>query len=527
MRTLSMWKSISLFAILIFGLSACSDDDDGNVIVDNDENIVEIAQGSPSLSVLVDALATADENEGTDLIGTLSGDGPFTVFAPTNDAFTELLGSLDDYDSLEDFESEEERALLAEILRYHVINGTGALASTLSDGQTITTLQGEDITISLDGGVFVQDASDDNAQVLEPDVIARNGVVHIIDKVLLPQAALDAINAETPPAATQTLTEIVVATENLSLLEEAVVKAELAATLSSEGPFTVFAPTDDAFLALLETLGDDYESLDDFDEDEEINLLRNILLYHVVPDSVPASALAAGSVATAFPENSIEVIASGDTFVIGDASEVDANITATDIAATNGIAHTIDKVLLPQEALDFVASLEDGDEEEDGVDGDSNIVETAQGTEGLGILVEALVQADADLVETLEGDGPFTVFAPTDEAFQELLDLLGPNYTSIEDFDTEDEMEILATVLSYHVVSGTAALSTSLSDDQMIETAQGESVTIVLADGSVQIDDATDINATVTTPDVETSNGVVHVIDKVLLPEEILTLLNL
>ncbi|MGB6153686.1 MAG: fasciclin domain-containing protein, partial [Pricia sp.] len=345
-------KSIALFALLFVGLSSCDDDDngDGTVIENPLPNIVETAQDTDALTSLVAALAKADENDDTDLIGTLSGDGPFTVFAPTNDAFTELLGSLEGYDSLDDFESEEEKALLASILTYHVVSGTAALSTDLTDGQQIETVQGEDVGISLEGGVFVQDATDEDAQVALADVIASNGVVHVIDKVLIPQAVLDALVA-------QTITEVVVNTDTLSVLEAAVIKADLAETLSNS-VFTVFAPTDEAFVALLAILGDDYNSIEDFDEEEEIALLRDILLYHVVPDNtINAADLAEGSVATGLEGNSIEVIASGDTFVIGDASDVDANILQTDITASNGVAHTIDKVLLPQAALEFAASL--------------------------------------------------------------------------------------------------------------------------------------------------------------------------
>lgn len=187
MRTLSIWKSISLFAILILGLSSCSDDDNGNVVVDPLlQNIVETAQDAPALSSLVSALSKADENGDSDLIGTLSGDGSFTVFAPTNDAFATFLDGLDGYESLEDFETEQDRMLLASILSYHLVSGTEALSTDLTDGQQITTVQGEAVTISLDGGVFVQDATDEDAQVVQADALASNGVVHVIDKVLVP-----------------------------------------------------------------------------------------------------------------------------------------------------------------------------------------------------------------------------------------------------------------------------------------------------------------------------------------------------
>ena len=515
MKKFSIWKSAMLFSILILGLSSCSEnDDDVSVPETSQKNIVEIAQDTESLSSLVNVLTKADEKEGTDLIGTLSGNGPFTVFAPTNEAFVELLGNLEGYDSLEDFESDAEKELLASILTYHVV-GTKALSTDLSDGQQIGTVQGEDVGISLEGGVFVQDATEEDAQVVQADVEASNGVVHVIDKVLIPQAVLDALNGETPEEESKTLTEIVVETETLSVLEAAVIKAGLAETLSGEGPFTVFAPSDEAFVALLGVLGNDYNSLDDFDEEVEIDLLRDILLYHVIPAEVKSTDLSEGFVDTAFEGNSLHIGASGDTFTIGDATDIDANLTAVDIMASNGVAHTIDKVLLPQSALDFVASLSL-----------KSIVQIAIENDDLSLLVDALKQADAGLVETLGGDRPFTVFAPTNEAFVALLDSLGDDYQSLADFDTEEELQLLVKVLTYHVVADVAAFSTDLEDGQMIGTLQGGNLDIRLVDGGVRIDDATDTHATVVIADVEANNGVVHVIDKVLLPQEVLDILN-
>ncbi|SHG95707.1 fasciclin domain-containing protein [Flagellimonas flava] len=506
MKTILQPRSFLLMiALALFSLYSCETEDDQVALFAEDEiskNIVQTAQETDVLSSLVAALTKADENEDSDLIGTLSGNGPFTVFAPTNEAFTALLGSLDGFDSLEDFDTEEERALLATILQYHVVAGIAAASGDLSDGQMIATVQGEDVTVNLDGGVFIGDATDMDAEVTLPNVAASNGIVHVINKVLLPQEIITALNG------TGTLVDIVVATEALSLLEAAVLKADLAGTLSSDGPFTVFAPTNDAFEALLMVLGDDYMSLDDFDTPEEIELLKNILLYHVIPAQVLEADLAAGEVATAFPDNALAIIDNDGTFVIGDASDTDANITDTDILASNGVAHTIDKVLLPQAALDFVASLQL-----------KTIVELAVETDDLSLLVDALIAANAGLVETLSGEGPFTVFAPTNEAFGNLLDFLGDDYNSLGDFDTQEELDLLVEILTYHVVAGTAAFSADLSDGQHIPTVQGDNVGISLKDGYVYVVDASHENAKVALPDVKASNGVVHVINKVLLPQ--------
>ncbi|WP_047244767.1 fasciclin domain-containing protein [Maribacter thermophilus] len=511
MKFLLQLKNLLLLTSITIVLWSCDKDANDNTDLPETMTIVETAQAEDALSSLVSALMTADNSEGTDLVGTLSSEGPFTVFAPTNDAFAALLDQLDGFDSLSDFDTDEERELLTTILTYHVVAGVAAKSTDLSDQMTVSTVQGEDLTINLEGGVFIEDATEVNAEVVIADVMASNGVVHVIDKVMLPQAIIDALNQEEITNNNGTLVDIVVATEPLSILEAAVIKADLVATLSSDGPFTVFAPTDDAFVALLEILGDDYNSLDDFDTAEEMALLKNILLYHVIPAEVKSTDLSAGQVSTAFEGNSVEIISSGETFVIGDASDTNANITGVDIMASNGVAHTIDKVLLPQSAIDFVVSLQL-----------KTIVETAVATEDLSLLVESLIQADAGLVETLNGDGPFTVFAPTNAAFTSLLDTLGDDYNSLSDFDTDEEKQLLVSILTYHVVAGNAAFSTDLSDGQSIETFQGENIGIKIQDGTVHVEDATDMNASVVLADVEASNGVVHIINKVLLPQETL-----
>jgi uncharacterized surface protein with fasciclin (FAS1) repeats len=497
------------YLALILGIAlfvhSCSDDDSE---IEKEQqainNIVETAQETDALSSLVAALLKADEKGDSDLVGILSGNGPFTVFAPTNEAFATLLGQLEGYNSLDDFTTDEDKEVLATILKYHVVSGIAADSGSLQDGQEITTVQGEKVQIGLNGGVSISDATDVSAAVVLPDVEADNGIVHVIDKVLLPQAIIDALNAEE----FGTLVDVVVSTESLSILKDAVIKADLVDILGSEGPFTVFAPTNDAFIALLDVLGDDYNGLDDFDTEEEMQLLKDILLFHVIAGTkVMSTDLAEGEVATAFEGNSIDVIAANDGFVIGDASQAEANIAAPDVMASNGVAHVIDKVLLPQSAIDFVVSMSM-----------KNIVEIAIETDDLSILVSALQHVDAGLVELLAGDGPFTVFAPTNQAFIDLLAALGEDYNGLDDFDTEAEVNLLIKVLKYHVVAGIAAYSTDLSDGMTIEMACEDTISVKL-DGGVFIQDATEVYAQVVLPDVEATNGVVHVIDKVLLPQ--------
>ncbi|MFD2822168.1 fasciclin domain-containing protein [Lacinutrix iliipiscaria] len=325
-----------LFSLTLL-VTSCSNDDDNSISTPT-PNIVEIAQATPDLSLLVDALIQADAG----LVDLLQTDGPFTVFAPTNQAFADLLDALGpDYTSLADFNTADEKALLANILTYHVVSGTAAYSTDLSNGQMINTAQGETITINLSGGVFISDASDTDAEVAIADVAASNGVVHVIDKILLPE---DVANSLRP-----NIVELAMATADLSLLVDALVQADagLVDLLQTDGPFTVFAPTNQAFADLLDALGPDYTSLADFDTADEKTLLANILSYHVITSQALSTDLSNGQmINTALMGESITINLTGGVF-IEDSTMTDAEVIAADVLASNGVVHIIDKVLLP------------------------------------------------------------------------------------------------------------------------------------------------------------------------------------
>ncbi|WP_339713274.1 fasciclin domain-containing protein [uncultured Kriegella sp.] len=497
-------QSKILFAALLLSLTiSCSSDDDTNMEQETSLNIVELAQNESTLSNLVAALQQADAG----LVETLSGNGPFTVFAPSNDAFSDLLDALgENYNSLADFDEEAEKNLLRDILLYHVLSSQ-VMAADLTQGNVSTALSGSSIEVIASGSTFVLgDASSVNANITGTDIMASNGVVHLIDKVLLPQSAIDFVTELN----SQNIPKLAMATDDLSLLVDALVQADadLVATLSGDGPFTVFAPTNAAFAALLDDLGDEYNSLADFDTEDEKTLLAKILTYHVVGSAALSTDLSEGQEIETVQGENIVVSLVGGVFT-DDATDENAQVILADQMASNGVVHVVDKVLLPQEVLDALKP---------------NMVELAQAVDDLSLLVEALVQADADLVATLSGDGPFTVFAPTNAAFAALLDDLGDEYNSLGDFDTEAEKELLTKILTYHVVA-TSALSADLSDGQEIETVQGENVIISLH-GGVFIDDATNANAEVILADQMAKNGVAHIVDKVLLPQEVLDLLG-
>ena len=411
--------------------------------------VVDIVVNSPVHNVLEAAVLQAD------LAGALSGEGPFTVFAPTDDAFLALAGALGA--TAEDLLALPE---LADILLYHVVGGT-ALSSDLADGQTIATLNGAEVTVSInEAGIFINDA-----KVTVADLVADNGVVHVIDAVLIPPT----------PEPAGTVVDIVVNSEVHNLLEAAVLEADLAETLSGEGPFTVFAPTDDAFIALAEALSlapEDLLALPD---------LADILLYHVVGAPALSTDLSDGQ--TIATLNGAEV-----TVTINDAGIFinNAQVIVADLIATNGVVHVIDAVLTPPVPT-------------------NTVVDIVVNSDIHNILEAAVLQAD--LADALSGEGPFTVFAPTDDAFAALATALG---ATAEDLLALPE---LADILLYHV-AGAAAFSTDLLDGQMVTTLNGADATVSIeCDGSIFINDAQVIVA-----DIEADNGVVHVIDAVLTP---------
>jgi transforming growth factor-beta-induced protein len=308
-----------------------------------------------------------------------------------------------------------------------------------------------------------------------------------------------------------TLLEIAAENDFTTLLA-AVDAAGLNDALNSEGPFTVFAPTDAAFEALLEALELSAEDLLARDE------LETILLYHVVEGEILAEdvvTLDGESVETLAGET-VQISVEGETVMVNNAT-----VTATDVQASNGVIHVIDTVLLPPEepAEEEAESTPEpmmemtpeatpeapAEEMTETEEPTGNIVEVAQANE-FTILLEAALAAG--LADTLSNDGPFTVFAPTDAAFEALLEELG---ISAADLLARDDLE---TILLYHVVEGEVLAEDVVTlDGESVETLAGATVQITVEDETVMVNDAT-----VTATDVQASNGVIHVIDTVLLP---------
>ena len=463
-------------------------------------NIPATAVSTGEHTSLVAALAHAN------LVGVLLGDGPYTVFAPTDSAFEEMGLNLSDFDT------DEENATLAMILSYHVTMGS-VMSSDLSDGMEVNTLIQEPITVNFYGEDTV--VLNGDATVTSANVETSNGIIHIIDKVLMPPS----LTTVTPPVG-EICYDMDTHTVDLSKTEEtcdemwvpsvdipttaaattihtslvaALEKANLTTALKGEGPFTVFAPSDAAFTAA-------GISLDDFDADT----LANILTYHVVSGKVMSTDLSNGMMATALNGGTLVFsISEGNVSVNG------ANVILANVPVSNGVIHVIDKVMIPpagEICYDPVSHTVDVTKTADTCDKSwipsVDIPTTATATTIHTSLVAALEKAN--LTTTLKGEGPFTVFAPTDEAFT----AAGIN---LDDYDTDEKIAALADILLMHVVSG-KVMSSDLTDGMEATALSGDTLSFMIGD-TVSVNDATVIIA-----DVPVSNGVIHVIDKVLMP---------
>ena len=266
-----------------------------------------------------------------------------------------------------------------------------------------------------------------------------------------------------------------------SILVEAVQAAGLTDTLTAPGPYTVFAPTNDAFSALLGELGVTKDQLL-----ANKPLLTAVLKYHVVAGQVPSSAVPLGKAINPVGGGFFKIDKVGTSLVITDGRNRTSKIVQADIAASNGVIHAIDKVLLPA---------------------DKTIVQTAIANPDFSILVEAVTAAG--LVETLNAPGPYTVFAPTNAAFASLLTELGVTKAQLL-----ANTALLTKVLTYHVVPG-LVLKVDVPINTPIKTVEGETLTV---GPTLAITDQRARQSNIVATDVLASNGVIHVLDKVILP---------
>ena len=276
------------------------------------KDIVDTAVADGRFTTLVAAVTAAE------LVDTLKGEGPFTVFAPTDDAFAKLPAG-----TVEELVKPENKQKLTDILLYHVVSGK-VMAADVVGLTSATTVLGKDVAIKVDmGNVYVNDA-----KVIITDIETSNGVIHVIDTVLLPPAE----------EAKQTIVDIAVADGRFTTLVAALQAAGLVETLSGEGPFTVFAPTDDAFAKL------PAGTVESLLKPENLEQLKNILLYHVVSGKVLAADVVGLTSAPTVLGQDVTITVKDGNVYLNDTVQV----IITDIEASNGVIHVIDAVLLPK-----------------------------------------------------------------------------------------------------------------------------------------------------------------------------------
>ena len=440
--------------------------------------VVTFAAADPNFSILKTALTRTDLT--FDFVGTLStangtDPAPFTVFAPIDQAFVDLLEDLG-ASSLDDIDE----PTLNATLKMHAVAGANVSASELSDDMVISTLGG-DITANTTDGPTLTDSNERVSNIIAVNVQASNGVIHAIDKVLL----------ATMPEPTNTIVDFVSNNDDYSILLEAlqIADGDLDVVLSGDGPFTVFAPNNAAFTAFLSD--NNFNALSDIPTD----ILSQVLLNHVVSGNAVSSSLSTGydvsSLSTATPDgnNMSLYINTADGVVINGVSTV----TTADVSVDNGTIHAVNTVI-----------------------GLPTVVTFAVADPNFSILKTALTRADLtfDFVGTLStangtDPAPFTVFAPINQAFVDLLEELEKD--SLDDIDEET----LNATLKMHAVAGANVLAAGLSDGLTISTLGGD-ITANLTGGAT-LTDANNRVSQIVAVDVQASNGVIHAIDKVLL----------
>ena len=426
--------------------------------------VTTFAVADPTFDNLQAALTRDDQPPFADVLSTPNGTAPapFTVFAPTNDAFgslLELLGA----SSLADVNS----ATLEATLNNHVVPGANVRAADLTDGD-VSTLE-DDITINASDAT-ITDQNGREISIIVTDVQTANGVIHAVDQVIL-------------PSLTSTF-DIIADSPNHTTLEQALVDTGLDQVLNG-GNFTVFAPNDAAFSNV------DLTGLSDLE-------LTNVLLNHVLTGTNLSTDLSNAYVKTNATESFSEDNNFIDMYVNVDNGVTlndNATVTAADIQAFNGIVHVVDEVItLP------------------------NVVDLAAANPEFSSLATALTQEN--LLGTLStsadtSPAPFTVFAPDNTAFQNFIDE-DPNdgFNSVQDVLN---FASLSDILTYHVLPEAGVRAGDISDGIEPATVQGETITINV-DSGVTITDQNGRVTNIIATDVTGSNGVIHVLDNVILP---------
>lgn len=480
MKTLTALKKMTILVLVLLVSVSCSDDDDNNstpVPAPQEQTIVDIALGSPELSLLVQALTLADGN----LVSVLNGDGPFTVLAPTNAAFTAFLNA-NGFGSLNDVPTD----VLSQVLLNHVIMADVTSGALVSQGAgyaagSATNADGQNISLFFDASNGVR--FNNVASVTTADIDASNGTIHIINAVIgLPDIVDHAIMN---PAFTSLVTALGAA------------DGDLVSVLQGDGPFTVLAPDNDAFATFLD--GTPLGSVN-------TAVLAQILLNHVIIGSGITADVLVDAVAGYTNTGATGAGGNAMSLYFNATSGVQFNGISTvfqaDVVGTNGVIHAVDTVIDIPTVVTFAAADPNF----------STLVSALTDLTPSTDFVEILSRTEGSNADGINPD--YTVFAPTNAAFDALIEDLG----GVPDAAT------LTAVLTYHVVGEANVTSGDLQAgaNPVSPLLPGSSFTINVpgsGDNIANITDgsgATDIG--IVAVDVQAGNGVIHVLNKVMLP---------
>lgn len=455
---------IAPFLVFVIG---CNDDDNSDPIRDSNATILEVAHSRSDLSSFAVAVSKYE-----DLSSSLDDETQeLTVFAPTDDAFDVFLDAMG-YSSLDDIPDDT----LKDVIQYHIISGSAFSGSEFTDGQSSATLlANETVFISINGNTIMVNAS----VISEADVDASNGVVHIVDAVLVPGYLGGSVAS--------TILGVIQSNDQLSTLREAVKRFDdLLSSLNDKGEsYTMFAPTNDAFEALLDVLG--YASIDEVPE----KTLREILHYHITSESafLAEDFTDAQSLNTLLTDEAVTIYVNGGTVTVNSSSVISA-----DVQVSNGVVHIIDAVLVP--------SFIQGEYK--------TVLGLAEEREELSLFVESVLKYP-DLKAMLGGiTANYTVFAPTNQGFETLLNITNQN--ELADFPDH----ILKKFLQYHI-----AVETFSSSDFTV----GQSIPTLLANEKISVNPDTKNGSEylidksqITEADMEADNGILHIVTGFLFP---------
>jgi uncharacterized surface protein with fasciclin (FAS1) repeats len=470
--------------VISFLTFSCEEEENKNIPSTSIAKIIEV---TPEFSKLKEAL------EITGLTSTFEGSGDFTVFVPTNTAFTPVLGGL----TVEEFDTANP-GVLETILKHHVL-GARVMSTGLTDGQVARTLLGQDVTIRLEANPNFPDIDPElgvveeksifinESRVFARDVNCSNGIIHVINAVLQPK----------------TIVDIASANPDFSILVRALERTNLVSTLDGSGQFTVFAPTDAAFNTFFTSLGSGV-TVDNVPEDT----LKAILLNHVIGSKIKSGALPAATYASTLspinatatsPTISMFVQKSGSVVTInGGSANGGATVTSADLEASNGVIHVVGNVIAIPTIVNHVIANPDFDTLQAVVTSTSGAFGDQSG------VLNALVG--------LTSAAPATLFAPNNTAFT--------NATTGTGFAAGATAAQVSTVLQYHVTTAGNVRSSQLTNNQVVPmfTNPVQDVTVILGTGTVDIKDTANNSSRVFQADIQASNGVIHGVDRVLQP---------